>query len=108
MIWFGLMRLPMQDVNNRAENKKLSNNLILLINRAILLHNNNYTKGYFMETNKTEAQPEVGEFKGKPTLRIPLVEEPSANTPWHWFTFGKSKAKAIVKYYDAIKKFAEE
>jgi hypothetical protein len=53
-------------------------------------------------------QPQIGEFKGKPVIRIPIVEDPSPDTAWHWFTFGKSKAKAIVKYYDAIKKFAEE
>jgi hypothetical protein len=60
-----------------------------------------------MEGNN-QVQPEIGEFKGKPVLRLPLVETPSAETSWHWFTFGKNKAKAIVKFYDAIKKFAEE
>jgi hypothetical protein len=60
-----------------------------------------------MEENN-QVQPEIGEFKGKPVLRLPLVENPSAETAWHWFTFGKNKAKAIVKFYDAIKKFAEE
>ena len=53
-------------------------------------------------------QPVIGEFKGKPVIRIPLVENPSADTSWHWFTFGKSKAKAIVKFYETIRKFAEE
>jgi hypothetical protein len=61
-----------------------------------------------MEEDKKESQPMISEFKGKPVLRIPIVEEPSPDTTWHWFTFGKSKAKAIVKHYDAIKKFAEE
>jgi hypothetical protein len=61
-----------------------------------------------MEEDKKESQPMISEFKGKPVLRIPIVEEPSPDTTWHWFTFGKSKAKAIVKYYDVIKKFAEE
>ncbi len=54
------------------------------------------------------AQPEVSEFKGNPVLRIPLVDTPSPETAWHWFSFGKNKAKAIVKWFDAIKKFAEE
>jgi hypothetical protein len=54
------------------------------------------------------AQPELSEFKGKPVLRIPLVDNPSPETTWHWFSFGKNKAKAIVKWFDAIKKFAEE
>jgi len=59
------------------------------------------------EKNKT-VEPTIGEFKGKPVLRLPLVENPSPDTPWHWFTFGRSKAKVIVKFYEAIKKFAEE
>jgi len=35
------------------------------------------------------------------------VDKKSGNY-WHWLSFGKNKAKAIVKFYDAIKKFAEE
>jgi hypothetical protein len=54
------------------------------------------------------AQPELSEFKGKPVLRIPLVDNPSPDVAWQWFSFGKNKAKAIVKWFDAIKKFAEE
>lgn len=61
-----------------------------------------------MDEPQNHTQPQIGEFKGKPVIRIPVVENPSPDTAWHWFTFGKSKAKAIVKYYDAIKKFAEE
>ena len=61
-----------------------------------------------MEEGKNEAQPVISEFKGKPVIRIPIVDNPSPDTTWHWFTFGKSKAKAIVKFYAAIKKFAEE
>ena len=60
-----------------------------------------------MDEEKKPAQPELSEFKGKPVLRIPLIENPSPETSWHWFTFGKSKAKAIVKFFDTIKKFAE-
>jgi hypothetical protein len=64
-----------------------------------------------MEEEKKEApegvQPIIGEYQGKPVLRIPTVDNPSPDTAWHWFTFGKAKAKAIVKHYDAIKKFAE-
>jgi hypothetical protein len=41
-------------------------------------------------------------------MRIPVVDDPSPNTQWHWMSFGKTKAKAIVKFIDAIKKFAEE
>ena len=61
-----------------------------------------------METKNEKIPPKMGEFKGKPVIQIPLVDEPSSDTSWHWFTFGKSKAKAIVKYLDEIKKFAEE
>jgi hypothetical protein len=61
-----------------------------------------------MEEAKKESQPIISEFKGKPVMRIPIVDNPSPDTSWHWFTFGKSKAKAIMKFYDAIKKFAEE
>ncbi len=60
-----------------------------------------------MSEDQQSPQPEITEFKGKPVLRLPLVDEPSPDTPWHWLAFGKNKAKAIVKYYDAIKKFAE-
>jgi len=60
-----------------------------------------------MEDGKKEVQPVIDEYKGKPILRIPLVEDPNPETSWHWLTFGKSKAKAIVKFIDAIKTFAE-
>ena len=61
-----------------------------------------------MEEEQKEPQPELSEFKGKPVLRIPLVNNPSPDVTWHWLAFGKAKAKAIVKYFEAIKKFAEE
>jgi hypothetical protein len=61
-----------------------------------------------LEEEKKEIQPVIDEFKGKPIIRIPLVDEPNPETSWHWLTFGKSKAKAIVKYFEAIKKFSEE
>ena len=61
-----------------------------------------------MSDEQNSAQPVISEFKGKPVLRIPTVDEPNPDTSWHWLSFGKTKAKAIVKYFDAIKKFAEE
>lgn len=61
-----------------------------------------------MENEQNSAQPVLSEFKGKPVIRIPTVDNPNADTSWHWLSFGKTKAKAIVKYFDAIKKFAEE
>lgn len=61
-----------------------------------------------MEENESTQQPVISEYKGKPILRVPLVEHPEPETSWHWLTFGKSKAKAIVKHFEAIKKFSEE
>ena len=60
-----------------------------------------------MTEEKKENKPFIDEFKGKPIIRITLVEDPSPETSWHWLTFGRSKAKAIVKYIEDIKKFAE-
>jgi hypothetical protein len=61
-----------------------------------------------MEDEKKPAQPVIEEYKGKPVLRIPVVDDPDPGTTWHWMSFGKNKAKGIVKWFDAIKKFAEE
>ena len=61
-----------------------------------------------MEEPKEDSQPMISEYKGKPVMRLPLVDNPSPDTPWHWLAFGKTKAKVIVKFFDAIKKFAEE
>jgi hypothetical protein len=61
-----------------------------------------------MEEPNQEAQPVISEYQGKPIIRIPTVDNPSLNTPWHWLSFGKNKAKAIVKHYAVIKKIAEE
>jgi hypothetical protein len=52
--------------------------------------------------------PVVDEYKGKPVLRVPLVDAPDPTVSWHWISFGKNKAKAIVKYFEEIKRFAEE
>jgi hypothetical protein len=61
-----------------------------------------------MEEFDQNTQPVISEFKGKPVIRIPTVDNPDPDTTWHWLSFGKNKAKAIVKYFEAIKKFAEE
>jgi hypothetical protein len=61
-----------------------------------------------MEESNQDTQPVISEYQGKPVLRIPTVDNPNPGTSWHWLSFGKNKAKAIVKFYDAIKKFAEE
>jgi hypothetical protein len=61
-----------------------------------------------MEEEKTEEQPTTSEYKGKPIIRIPTADSADHEATSHWMSFGKNKAKAIVKYFDAIKKFAEE
>jgi hypothetical protein len=60
------------------------------------------------EQQQETVQPTMGEYQGKPIIHIPTVDSPNPDTTWHWMSFGKNKAKAIVKYFDAIKKFAEE
>ena len=45
----------------------------------------------------------LDEFKGNKIIRIPLSEDSDYD-----FSFGKKKAQAIVKYFEDIKKFAEE
>lgn len=60
-----------------------------------------------MENEKKENKSVIDEYKGKPILRIPIVDDPNPATSWHWLTFGKNKAKAIVKYFDEIKSFSE-
>ena len=62
-----------------------------------------------MDNQETpSAKPELSEFKGKPVLRIPIVDQPDPNVNWHWMSFGKQKAKAILKWIEDIRKFAEE
>lgn len=60
-----------------------------------------------MEEEQKEIQPVIDDYKGKPVIRIPLVDDPNPETSWHWLSFGKNKATTIVKYYVQIKKFAE-
>ncbi len=61
-----------------------------------------------MEEEQKPAEPVVEEFKGKPVLRIPVVDNPDPGVTWHWMSFGKNKAKAIVKWIEEIKRFAEQ
>ena len=56
-----------------------------------------------MEEAKKEVQPVIDEYKGKPVIRIPLVDDPNPETSWHWLSFGKSKTTEIVKFYERIK-----
>jgi len=54
-----------------------------------------------MSDQKPEA--EVGEFKGNKVITIFIN-----NDPKYKFTFGLGKAKALVEYFDDVKKFIEE
>ena len=66
-------------------------------------------KGYhIVDEEKKESRPVIGEYQGKPVIRIPTVDNPNPETTWHWMSFGKNKARAIVKYIEEIKKFAQE
>ena len=51
------------------------------------------------ETAKTE-EVTVGEYKGNPVISLPIG-------PRGGFTFGLTKARAIIKYLDDIKAFIE-
>ncbi len=45
----------------------------------------------------------IGEFKGNPVISLPV-----GGSDRYPFTFGLSKAKAILEYIDDIKKFVED
>ena len=52
-------------------------------------------------SNGKVTAPKVGEYKGYPTLTLP-------NGSRHGFTFGLSKARAILDHLDAIRAFVGE
>jgi hypothetical protein len=58
-----------------------------------------------MAEENLEKKSEVtfGEFKGSPVISLPLSADGKFS-----FTFGLSKAKAIMKYQDEIKKFVDQ
>ena len=55
-----------------------------------------------MSEEKQEQKVTVGEYKGNPTITLPTTVDGK-----YPFTFGVTKAKAILKYIDDIKKFVE-
>jgi len=61
-----------------------------------------------MEEELDEVQPVMSEYKGSPIIRVPTVDRANPENTSHWMSFGKNKAKAIVKYIGAIRKFVEE
>ncbi|MBI5232872.1 MAG: hypothetical protein HY880_00805 [Deltaproteobacteria bacterium] len=48
----------------------------------------------------------IGEFKGKPTISLPLGTVDKEGQERN-FTFGVKKAQAILEYIEDIKKFVE-
>jgi hypothetical protein len=56
-----------------------------------------------MPENEAAKQDEVtvGEYKGNPVITLPIG-------PRGGFTFGLTKARAIIKYLDDIKAFIEK
>lgn len=45
----------------------------------------------------------IGEYKDKPIISLPV-----AGSTKYPFTFGLNKAKAIIEYYEDIKKFIDD
>lgn len=60
-----------------------------------------------MSKQEQNTVAEVGEYKGSPTISIHELDE-EGNKKQYPFSFGKKKAKLIIKHLDEIKKFAEE
>ncbi len=56
-----------------------------------------------MSENAEKIPAKIGEFKGNAVITLPI-----GNSERYSFTFGVSKAKAILEYLDDIKKFVEE
>ena len=59
------------------------------------------------EKQKLETIVEKSEFKGNPVLGIYEIDDKGEKRPYP-FSFGKKKARDIVKHYEEIKAFAEE
>jgi len=56
----------------------------------------------YAKAKRTVTQPTVEEFKGNKILSIPVGPNNEA------FSFGGTKARAIVKYFAEIKQFVDE
>lgn len=54
---------------------------------------------------KTEV--EIGEYKGSPVLTIHELDEQGQRTKYPLISFGKRKAKAIIKHIQDLEDFAE-
>jgi len=56
-----------------------------------------------MENNEEKLPAKISEYKGNPVISIPL-----GNNERYSFSFGLTKAKAIIEYLDDIKGFIEK
>ncbi len=56
-----------------------------------------------MDENEQKMEVTIGEYKGSPVISLPIT--PDGKYP---FTFGLSKAKAILKYIEDIRKFVQD
>lgn len=55
------------------------------------------------ETNEEYPDVIIGEYKGSPVISLPLTKDGRVK-----FTFGLTKAKAVLRCLDDIKEFVEE
>jgi hypothetical protein len=63
-------------------------------------------EGNEMDEN-TPAQPVIDKYKGKPVLRIALVNKPNPpDTNSYWMSFGTKEDRTIVKIFCALGKSA--
>lgn len=57
---------------------------------------------HMAQEEKQELKVTIGEYKGNPTITLPTTADGK-----YPFTFGVTKAKAILKYHDDIRRFVE-
>jgi hypothetical protein len=58
------------------------------------------------ENNEPETVVEIGEYKGNATLSIFTIDKDGDKKPFP-FSFGKAKAKLIVKHMKEIEEFVK-
>jgi hypothetical protein len=59
-------------------------------------------KGYQKDQRESIVKPRIGEYQGNPTISIPFGKDGQP------FTFGYTKAKAILNWIDDIALFVKE
>lgn len=53
--------------------------------------------------DEAKKEAKIGEFKGNPVISLPV-----GGSDRYPFTFGLSKARAVIEFFDDIKKFVDE